>query len=386
MRKRVGIISYGIMKYQGPNEIGMWNDEATFVVARQALDRAGLSREDLDAVVISTMDGFDGVTISNGLLAPAAGAYKKESIRIETSGLHCVRSALVSILSDEADLVMVASADTIQFDFGYVTNANQDPFFRGPLGFNAIKSYGLLSMDYLRRTDATEEDFALVASKNYRCGAANKFAHVNRAYNKEEILASPLVSWPLRDLEIGGLSNGAVALILASEERTKEFTGQPIWITGFGAAANVYNGSWEELSGQAALRKATQKAYEMSGIQNPREEIDFLELANPFAPFELIAYEALGLCRPGEGPFILRDGMTSPGGDLPVNLSGGSLCTNAPNSSGIFRMAQAFLQFNGADGATKGRNPKKALVHDSDLSIGAVGGDSHAVVILEKET
>ncbi len=384
MEKRVGIISFGIMKYQGPNEIRMWNDEATFVVARQALDGAGLSREDLDAVVISTMDGFDGITISNGLLAPAAGAYGKESIRIETSGLHCIRSALASILSDEADLVMVASSDTIEFDFGYVTNANQDPYFRSPLGFNAIKSYGLLSMDYLRKTDATDEDFALVASKNYRCGAANEYAHTNRAYSKDEILASPLVSWPLRKLEIGGLSNGAVALILASEEKTKEITDKPIWITGFGAASNLYNGSWEELSGQAALRKAAQKAYETSGIQNPREEIDFLESANPFAPFELIAYEALGLCGAGEGPFLLREGITSPEGDLPVNLSGGSLCTNGPNSSGIFRMIQAVLQFNGADGATKGPSPKRALVHDSDLSIGAVGGDSHAVLILEK--
>jgi len=83
--KKVGIISYGILPYKGPHEMGMWNDEATFLVAKQALDRVGLNREDLDAVVISTMDGLDGITISNGLLVPAAGAYEKDSIRIETS-------------------------------------------------------------------------------------------------------------------------------------------------------------------------------------------------------------------------------------------------------------------------------------------------------------
>ena len=71
MNPREAIVSYGIIPYAGANEIGMWNDEATFSVTRQALDAVGLSREDVDSVVISTMDGLDGITISNGLLAPA---------------------------------------------------------------------------------------------------------------------------------------------------------------------------------------------------------------------------------------------------------------------------------------------------------------------------
>jgi len=385
MGKKVGIVSYGVMKYKGPNEVGMWNDEATYAVSKQALDRVGLRRKDLDAVFVSTMDGLDGITISAGLLVPAAGAYKKESIRIETSGLHCLRSALVTILAGEADLAIVASSDTVEFDFGYITNCNQDPFFRGPLGFNAVQSFGFMSMNYLRRTDATEDDFAMVAAKNYQCGAANELVHVARPYTKEEVLASPLVCSPLRELEISGFSNGAVAIILASEERARELTDNPIWIDGFGASANVYNGSWAELSGQTALRKAAQKAYQMAGIKNPREEIDFVEMANPFSPFELMGCEALGLCEAGAGPSLLRDGVTFPDGDLPVNLSGGSLCTNGPNSSGIFRIVQAIIQFNGTGRAAKKRNPARGLIHDSDLTIGAVGGDSHAVLILGKE-
>ena len=83
MDKKVGIVGYGIIEYGDHGDIGNWADEATFVVVRQALDKVGLEREDIDVVVISTMDAFDGITISNGLLVPAGGAYSKESVRIE---------------------------------------------------------------------------------------------------------------------------------------------------------------------------------------------------------------------------------------------------------------------------------------------------------------
>jgi acetyl-CoA acetyltransferase len=101
------------------------------------------------------------------MLVPAAGAYERDSIRIENSTLHCVMSGMASILSGAAEVVVVASSDTIEFDYDYITNANQDPVFRGPIGLNAWQSYGLLAMDYLRKSKATEADFAKVAAKNY---------------------------------------------------------------------------------------------------------------------------------------------------------------------------------------------------------------------------
>jgi len=385
MEQKVAIVSYGLLNYRGPNEIGRWNDEATFLVAREALERVGLKRDDIDAVVIGTMDGLDGITISNGLLVPAAGAYKKDSIRIENSGLHCVISAMASILCGSAEIVMVGSSDTIEMDFGYVTNSNQDPFFRGALGFNARQSYGLLAMDYLRKTEAAEADFAKVAAKNYQCGSRNRFAHVQTAYSEEEVMASPLVSWPLRRLEISSLSNGAGALILASERKARELTDSPVWITGIAAASNSYLGSWSELSGQKALKKAAARAYQTAGLKSPREELDFMEIFNPFSPFELMACEALGVCPDGKGCQLLRDGVIYPEGSLPVNLSGGSLCTNGPNSSGLFRIIHAVKLLQNETEEMKLPNARRGLVHDGDIGIGAVGGDSHAVMILEKE-
>lgn len=385
MDKRVGIVSYGILEYGDQKDIGNWADEVAFMVARQALDKAGLSRDDIDVVVISTMDCFDGITISNGLLAPAAGAYLKEAIRIENSGLHCVMSAMSSILSDTADIVIVASADTVKTDIDYVTNSNQDQFFRGPLAFDAHQSFGLLSMDYLRKSGATENDFAAVASKNYRCGTTNRFGHRKVAHSTQDVLSSPLVNWPLRDLEIAKPSYGGAAIVLASEKRARQLSDRPIWLTGIGAANNNYSGSWQELSGMAALEKAGKKAYKMAGIKDPGNEIDLMEVLNSYSPFELMAYEALGICEKGGGAGLLRDGVTYADGDLPVNPSGGALCTNPLNSGGIYRIVQGLMELGGEGRLDKRKNPRRCLVHDSDMSIGAVGGDSHAVLIMERE-
>jgi acetyl-CoA C-acetyltransferase len=384
--EKVGIVSYGILPYKGQKGLGMWNDEATFQVAKQALDKVGLTADALDTVILSTMDGLDGITISNALLAPAAGGYKKESTRIETTGGHCAISGIAGILSGSADIVMVASSDTIGTDFNYVTNTIQDSHFRAPLGFNHAQSFGMLATEYLKRMDVTEDDFALAASKNYLNGAKNPWAHVKEAYSVDDIKSSQMVSWPLREREIAGTSNGAVAIILASEKKARELTDNPIWVTGVGAGVNPYLGGWEELSEAVALQKAVQKAYKTAGIQNPKEELDFIEISNPFSAFEIMAYECLGICEKGKGAELLRDGTTSLGGSLPVNISGGSLSTNGLNSSGIFRMIQAMMILNNEMEGVDLGSPKRGLVHDSDMSIGAVGGDSHAVLIMEKES
>lgn len=384
--EKVGIVSFGILPYVGSKELGMWNDEATFKATKQALDKVGLSAEAIDTVVLSTMDGTDGITISNALGGPAAGAYGKESIRIETSGGHCVISAVASILSGNADIAVVASSDTIEMDFNNVTNANQDSLFRGPLGFNPAQSFGMLATEYLKNLNVTEEDFALAASKNYRHGAKNPLAHIRKEYSVDDIKASKMLSWPLRELQVAGVSNGACTIILASEEKAKELTDNPIWITGVGAATNPYFSDWEELSSATGLQKAAQKAYQAAGIKNPKEELDFIEISDPFSGFEIKAYESLGICEKGEGAALLRDGTTSLGGSLPVNVSGGLLSTNGINSAGIFRTIQAMMMLNNEKEEINLGSPKRGLVHDSDMSIGAVGGDSHAVLILEKES
>ncbi|WP_374972355.1 thiolase family protein [Spongiibacter marinus] len=382
--KKVGIVSYGISPYYGAEDRAMWGDEATFKVAKQALDKVGLSASDIDTVILSSMDGIDGITISSALMGPAAGAFGKESTRIENGGIHCAISAIAGILSGSADIVVVASSDTISTNLDYVSNTTQDSVFRAPLGFNQAQSYGLLATEYLKSMNVTEGDFAAVAEKNYKNATNNELAHKRTAHSAADIQSSEMVSWPLTDKQIAGHSFGACALIFASEETAKKLTDSPIWVTGVGVGANAYFGSWEELSENAALEKAAKDAYKKAGISNPKNELDYVEISDPFSAFELKAYENLGLCEKGEAAQLLRDGTTSADGSLPVNLSGGALATYGLNSAGVFRIVQALRILNNEMESVDTGNAKRALVHDSDACIGAVGGDSHAVMILEK--
>ena len=373
MGKRAGIIGYAVEGFQ--DEVKLRSDELVFRTSKGALDMAGISRQDLGSIVISSLDAYDGITISNGLMAPAGGGYGKDSTRIQGGGISAILSACASIWSKSAEFALVAGADAVIYDDQVISNASYDILFQRPVGLFNVPSYALVSNALLNKGDITERDFAMVAAKNYQAAAQNPHAHRKADYSVDDVLSSPMVFWPLRELEIGPISKGGAALVLASEEKTRELTDDPVWITGIGAGSNQCFGSWTDLLEMKGLKHACQKAYDMAGIRDPAAEIDAVELFNPFAPFELLACEALGLCKEGETVQLLRDGDTSPEGKKPVNTSGGALGTNPPSCGGIFRTIQAveWLKKNGQTG--------KAVSQDSDINLGFFGETYHVLVM-----
>ena len=373
MAQKIGIIGYALVGYE--DEVKLRSDELVFHATRKALDTAGITREDLGSSVITSLDAYDGITISNGLQAPAAGGYEKDATRIQGGGVGAIFSAFASILSKSAEFAVVAGADATMFEDPMVSNTSYDLFFRRDVGMFNLPSYALVSTALLNREGVTEKDFALLAAKNYEAAAGNPHAHRKTAYSADEVLASSMVFWPLRELEIGPISKGGAALVLASEEKTKEITDDPIWITGIGGGSNQYYGGWSDLMEMKGLKRAAQAAYKMAGVKDPASEINAVEVHNPFAPFELLAYEALGLCGEGRALDLLHTGVTSSGGYKPVNASGGALGTNPLSSGGIFRSIQAaeYLKQNGRTG--------KVVSQDSDINLGFFGETYHVLVM-----
>lgn len=382
MMKKVGIVSYALTSYKSSNE--MLGEELVFNVSKSVLDKAGITREEIDQVVIATTDTNDGITISLGPLVPAAGGYNsnKEGVRVETGGVCALISAYTSILAGSAECVVVASADAVEFDLHMISNFSYDPCIHRDIGINSTIASAILATNYMRKHGVTEEDYALVAAKNYATGALNPYAHIRKGYSVKEVLASPLVAWPLRMYECGTHSFGGAALLLASEERAKKLSDNPVWLTGCGMGSERYFGDWNEIVQMSALRSASQAAFKMAGIKNPIKDIDVAEVFNPFAPWELMEYEALGLCEEGKATKLLRGGIVSMDGALPVNVSGGTLCTNAPNSSGLFSTIQAVMYLKGELPKAKS-DARRAVVCDSDVYLG-VPGASYAVIVLER--
>lgn len=375
--KRVAIIGYALDNYSGESMLS--SEEIGFYVAKRAREAAGVARDDIDSVHNSTMDFFDGITISNGILLPAAGGYGRDGTRIQNGGVFAIISAYASILSGASEVAVVSSADSVIYNMEKIANVSYDVFFNQPVGLNHLLTYALFSAAYMHEYGVTDEDVAMVAAQNYRAGAQNAYAHLKDSCSTDDILKSPMISGPLRAREIALHSSyGGAALVLASEEKAKKYTDAPVWITGIGMGTSSVN--IEEVIQLSALRLAAKKAFAMAGIDEPRQEIDVAEVSSPFALYELAAYSALGFCAPEEAAELVHQGVTSLEGELPVNPSGGTLCTNAPNSNGLFKTVQTLMYLQNG----KGGHAKRAIVHDSDMSIGLIG-DSHAVIILEKE-
>jgi len=376
-RMKIAIIGCALDKYVGDSPGD--SEEMGFRVVKRAREMSGIEREEITSVHNSTMDFFDGITISNGILAPAAGGYNRDSTRIQNGGLFGILSACASIMSGDSEIAVVSSADSVVYDMLKVTQASTHYFLERPLGLNHVMAYAMFSNAYMEKYGIEERDIAEVAAKNYTAGSMNKYAHIKDDYSIDDVMDSSMISYPLKSREVALMqSYGGAALILTSEEKAKKYTDSPIWITGLGVSTNSVN--FEALTEMSALKLASGYAYKMAGIKNPGKEIGTAEINSPFSLFELAAYEAMGLCEEGKSIKLLRDGVTSIDGELPVNPSGGTLCTNAPNSNGLFRSVQAVMYLNKGKGNGRG----KALVHDSDMSIG-LAGDSHAIMILEKE-
>jgi acetyl-CoA C-acetyltransferase len=289
--------------------------------------------------------------------------------------VFAVISACASILSGASDVAVVSSVDTVTTDLLKVSNFSSSVYFEQPLGMNFLTSYALFSSAWMERRGISEELIADVAAHSFRAGAENPYAHVKERFSREDVLRSDMIASPLRERTVvTRRSYGAAALILASQETARRLAVEPLSIAGFGMSTFADElDDWLEMS---AVRKAARTAYEMAGVTDPAAQAAAVEINGPFAPFELAAYSALSLCSEGDEAELLA---AATNGGVRINPSGGTLCTNAPNSGGLFRVVQALLALEAdmAGGRTR------AIVHDSDLSLG-VAGSSHAVLVLEK--
>src|SRR5205823_5639079 len=137
------------------------------------------------------------------------------------------------------------------------------------------------------------------------------------------VLGSRMIATPLRLFMCSPITDGAAAVIVASEERARALTDRPVWIRGTGQALDGFQltSLHEDYAHWPALKRAGEAAYKMAGVTPA--DVDLAEVHDCFAIAEMIAYEELGFCKKGEaGPFAAA-GRSDYGGDVVVNPRGG---------------------------------------------------------------
>lgn len=356
-------------------------DDLVFESASKALEDASLIRNEIETVVISGCDELDGRCISSMLLAVPAGAYLKDEIKVTDEGAYAVVLAGLRILSGHFDIALIVGwCKTSEASVSDVMRMRWEPFYHRGFGLNHVTASALMAGVYRDRYRVPDSVAAHVAVKNRKNGALNERAHLREPVSLEEVESSPVVSWPLRVLHCAPESDGACALILASERKAAELRREPVWLDGFGWASDSYYLGERDLSFMNSLEIAANKAYRMAGVADPLNEIDVAEISDFTSWHEIMACEALGFCPRGSGPALVKEGITQISGHLPVNPSGGVLSTNPFTASGLFRVAEACLQVRGRAGDRQVSDVTRALAHAS----AGFCGQSNAVFLLSR--
>lgn len=337
--------------------------------ASMALADAQLELADVDAVVYSMApDAMIGVMHPERWVADAAGAIEGRPIlRVNTGGATGLSSAQLAyhhVASGLFRTVLVVGAERVgeSGDAQMILNRIWDPFYERPFPLNTVTMLAMQAVRFADRYGTTDEDLARVSVKNHRHGARNCHAHIRREVTVDEVLESETIAYPLRFLDLCPQSSGAAAMVLANADVARTADRAPAWINGVGVGTETY---WigDRMGPRAAadhaespaLASAVESACARSGIG--AHDLELAELYAPFSSTELHAIPDAGLCESGDVAARLADGEFDIEGRLPVNPSGGVMCSNPIAVTAMVRAIECALQVTGTAGGHQVHSP-----------------------------
>jgi len=355
-KKRVAVIGAGMTLFR--RNLKETGKELAWEASSIALDQAGLELKDIQSVVTGTApDAFDGVHMKGEYLADGAGAYRKPYSRVFVgggTGVFAVDAGWWHIASGQFDTCLVVGEEKMSSCYphpAYAFTTIFDPIYSRPLGVTLIWIFALEMHRYMHVHGIKKEEIAQVSVKNKRNALDHPCAQLAANITVEDVLNSEVLCWPVQRLDISPTSDGAAALILASEDVAKKLTDNPVWIDGVGWSIDTTFWTNRDLYYPQYVQCAAQMAYKMAGIKNPPKEIDVAEVYDPFDYKELHHMEGLMLCRKGQAPKLTTEGVTQRDGDLPVNPSGGLLGVGNPiAAAGTMKCCEIFWQLRGEAG------------------------------------
>ena len=235
--------------------------------------------------------------------------------------------------------------------------------------------YAAGAREHMKRYGTTAVQFAKVAVKSHQNASLNPYAQYREVYSVEDILASPMVAEPLTRLMCSPIGDGAAALILCSEEKARQLTTKPVWVT-----ASILGSGKDRAPGEPGVTtRMVNKAYALASV-GP-EDLDVIELHDASAPAELMEYEELGLCKLGEGGMLIEEGVTALTGKTPVNPSGGLLSKGHPiGATGCAQLTEIFWQLRGEAGERQVKDGK-AKIGMAQNGGGMMRGEAAAMAI-----
>lgn len=381
--RKVAVVGVGMTKF-GPSE--KTQVEMFAEAALEAIDGSNIETKDIQALFVgNALGGFvEGQANIAPLLASELGlSADTPSNRFEgacASGSVAIRDAFMLVSAGYHDLVLVGGTERCTVmgtpmatrAFAMASDSRYEAFngitFPGVFAMVAH----LYSQKYGIPLKKLKERMALVAVKNHKNGTMNPLAHFQKEITVETVLKGFVVADPLQLLDCCPFSDGAAAIVLASEEVAKKLTDKPVYIRGVGqgSAGPLYR--QKDLTVPAARVAAAKQAYGMAGVKP--SDIDVVELHDCFTIAEIVASEALGLFEYGTGSEAVERGESQIGGRVAINPSGGLKAKGHPiGATGVAQAYEIVKQLRGECGARQVKGAKLGLTD-------TLGGDLATMV------
>ena len=378
MRRRVGIVGVGMSKFGKRDDVSV--RELSWEAIWEALQDAGITQKDVDLVVAGST-AYRGVELYP---APPVSEYSsltgKTPIRVEAAcatGSAAAFTAINSIASGMVDVVLAVGFDKMtevdtQTSLAIGGRGGNYEWEFHMYGTTFPAYYALYATRHMAVYGTTEEDMALASVKAHKYASMNEKAHLRNRVTVEDVLKSRVISWPIKLLDSSPISDGAAAVIFASEEKIRELkVDTPVWVEGIGYGSDTSSiarrGEWTSLR---AARDAANMAYSQSK-RSPRD-VEYATVHDCFTIAEIMAYEDLGFAERGRGATLLREGQTEKGGKVAVNLFGGLKAKGHPlGATGLSMMYEVTKQLREEAGPVQQQFKNYvALTHN-------VGGTGH---------
>ncbi len=365
--------------------------------AVDALDDAGVAWEDIKFVsgANTVRCGYPGY-VSGSTFANAlgfTGCQLASSYAACASGTTALSIARAQILAGVCDVALVVGADTTPKGF-LAPNTGERPDDTDWLRFKLLGAtnpayFALYARRRMELYGDTTDDFALVKAKNSKHAVFNKNARYSKEFDIDDVKNSPVVSDPLRLLEICATSDGGAALVVSSMEFAKKMgVKNPVRVAGISTVSPTYpnavielpymaSDSWACAGEESDTFKANiaGRAYEEAGVSP--SDLDLAEVYDLSSAYELDWYEHIGICEEGKAAELLRSGETALGGKIPVNPSGGlGAFGEAVPAQAIAQVCELTWQLRGVAGERQVPDAKVGL----SINHGMYGHGSSVIV------
>jgi acetyl-CoA C-acetyltransferase len=233
----------------------------------------------------------------------------------------------------------------------------------------------MLTKSHKRKFQTTEEELAIVSAKNHKQAMDNPFAYSNEARTILEVMNSKQITDDLRILDCSRSCSGSSSILLASEEKAKILSDQPIWITGIGQKTTSASFTKNILGEIESTRIAADSAYKMAKIESG--DIDVAEVHDAFSVCELMAISELGITTNEKSGEFVRNLFNTE--NRMINPRGGLIGAGHPlGATGISQTKEIIDQLQGKSNKRQIPNAKTGLVHNMSAA-----GTSSSIMVLQ---